>query len=407
MTDARPRNNRSPRHPIRCVHVITRLILGGAQENTLLTVEGLTRDPRYDVSLVTGPALGPEGELIRRARRSVDLVVMPELRRALLPHLDAEAFIKLVHYFRRERPTVVHTHSSKAGILARAAARLCRVPVIVHTIHGMPFHPYQSRFMNTAFIALERHAARYTDAIVSVADAMTAQALRAHVGAESQFTTIYSGMEVEPFLQADGVRERVRKEFGFHPDDIVIGKIARLFHLKGHEYVFAAMPGVVRRFPNARLFLVGDGKLRSKLERMAERLGIRDSVTFAGLVDPARIPELIKAMDLVVHASLREGLARVLPQALISGKPVISFDIDGASELVLPGRTGILVPPQSVEGLEEAMVYLISHPEEARRMGMEGRRLFTDTFRAERMVSRIDALYRTLLLRKRIPYPAV
>ncbi len=369
-------------------------------------MEGLTRDPRYDVTLVTGPALGPEGELIRRAEQNVDLMVVPELRRAMLPHLDATAFVKLVRYFKRERPTIVHTHSSKAGILGRAAARFCQVPVIVHTIHGMPFHPYQNRLMNAAFVTLERRAARYTDAIISVADAMTAQALRAGVGIESQFAKIYSGMDVEPFLRSDGVRETVRREFGIHPDDIVIGKIARLFHLKGHEYVFAAMPGVLERYPNARLFLVGDGKLRSRLVRMAKKLGIGDRVTFAGLVDPGRIPELIKAMDIVVHASLREGLARVLPQALISGKPVVSFDVDGASELVLSGRTGILVPPKSVEGLEKAMIHLISHPDEARRMGLEGRHLFTDTFRAERMVSRIDALYGALLRRKQIPYPS-
>ncbi len=378
---------------LRIIHVITRLILGGAQENTLLTVEGLARDPRYQVSLITGPPIGPEGSMIDRARdNGVDLIIIPEMRREIHPYRDMATLLKLISCFRRERPDIVHTHSSKAGIIGRMAARCAGVPAVLHTIHGMAFHAHQSRAANALYIRLERMAARWSDKLISVADAMTEQAVAAKVAPPEQFVTIRSGMDTAPFLAETDARERIRREFGMAPDDIVIGKIARLFELKGHADVLNAAPAVLERFPQARLFFVGDGLLRGELEEQATRLGIRERVTFAGLVHPSRIPDMIKAMDLVVHASLREGLARVLPQALLSGCPVISYDVDGAREVVIDGETGYLVPPQSVEGLSRAMLGALSDLEGARAMAAEGRRRFAAAFGSDTMVRRIAEL---------------
>ena len=386
---------------MRVLHVITRLILGGAQENTLLTVEGLSRLPDYRVTLVSGPAIGPEGDLVRRARKNgVDLLILPELRRAISPVRDLMAYRRLRRIFRRERPDVVHTHSSKAGILGRWAARAESVPVILHTIHGPSFHPHQPGLANRVAIRLERRAARCTSKLVSVSDAMTRQYVEAGVALPDKFVTIYSGMEVEPFLAEDGARERMRKRFGLGRDDLVIGKIARLFKLKGYEYVLRAAPTILSRFPGARFLFVGDGILRPELERMARQLGVVEKVRFAGLIEPDEIAGAIKAMDVVVHASLREGLARVLPQALLSGKPVVSFDVDGAREVVINGETGFLVAPESVEGLADAIVKALSDLPAAQRMAARGRELFTDRFRVETMVGQIDALYRDLLNRR-------
>ena len=376
------------------MHVITRLILGGAQENTLLTVEGLHRRDDYDVALVTGPALGPEGSLIERAHRNgVRLILLPSMRREIHPARDLVTLHALTDLFREKRPHIVHTHSSKAGILGRMAARRARVPVIIHTIHGPPFHPHQGALSNVIFKSLERRVGRYTDRIISVADAMTAQFEAAGVAPRGGYVTIHSGMEVEPFLAKDGARRRVREEFGLAPDDLVIGKIARLFHLKGHEDVLDAFPEVARRFPKAKLLFVGDGILRDDLAAQAERLGVRDRLVFAGLVPTRRIPEMIKAMDVLVHASLREGLARVLPQALLSGCPVISTDTDGACEVVRPGETGFLVDVKDVAGLRDAMIETLGDLPKARAMALEGRRRFTGQFRAETMVRRIVEVY--------------
>jgi len=381
--------------PVRCIHVITRLILGGAQENTVLTVEGLDRLEGFRTTLVTGPPIGPEGDLVERAKRNgVDLVILPRLRRQISPWRDALAYRDLLRIFRRERPDIVHTHSSKAGILGRLAARRAGVPVIIHTVHGPPFHEYQNPVANAAFRWAERWAARHTSRFISVSDAMTRKFLQAGVGTPDRFLTIYSGMEVEPFLREDGGRQRVRRELDIPEEAVVVGKIARLFHLKGHEDVLRAFASVHRRFPGARLLFVGDGILRRRLQDLADRLGLRDRVTFAGLVPPDRIPEMIKAMDLLVHASLREGLARVLPQALLSGRPVISYDVDGAREVIRDGETGFLVPPRDVERLGEALAHALSDLPRATEMARRGRDLFSDQFRAETMVRRIVEVYR-------------
>ncbi|MBS3762906.1 MAG: glycosyltransferase family 4 protein [Planctomycetes bacterium] len=382
------------------VHIITRMILGGAQENTLLSCEGLNRSPEWDVTLLTGPAIGPEGELIRRARKSgIRTVVIPEMRRAISPWRDSVSLGKILEYLRVKEPDIVHTHSSKAGVLGRLAAHFARVPVVIHTIHGLPFHPYENVFSNAVYIAAEKLGAACCGRIACVADAMAEQALAAGVGSESQFTTIHSGMEVDAFLEAGSRRHTIRERYGFTEDDVVIGKIARLFHLKGHEYVLQAAPEIVHECPEAKFMFVGDGILRSHLESMARDLGVADRVVFTGLVDSAEIPDMISAMDMLIHASLREGLPRAVVQALLEARPVVCYDVDGAPEVVIDGETGRLVPPESVQELAEAVTELIKNPEKARTMGQNARGRFADQFRAETMVHELEKLYRNELSR--------
>lgn len=374
-------------------HIITRMILGGAQENTLLTVIGLLARG-HRVTLISGPPIGPEGQLLDRAYAAgVPLMLVPEMRREINPWRDWVSFTKLLAALRRIRPDVVHTHSSKAGILGRWAASLLGVPVVVHTIHGLPFHRFQHALLNLPAIFLERCAATVTDKLISVAEAMTCQALEAGVGKPHQFVTIYSGMEVEPFLANQPRGEEVRKELSIPADVPVVGKISRLQPLKGHRYLIQAMPGVIKKFPRVIFLFVGAGILENRLRTQARSLGVDRHIRFLGLVAPERIPELIKAMDLVVHVSLREGLARVLPQALISGKPVVSYDVDGAREVVIPDRTGILVSPRAVEELAEAVTKVLSLPGRGRQMGQQGRKLFAPQFRWQRMVEKVEALY--------------
>jgi len=389
------------RPPIRIVHIITRMILGGAQENTLLTCRGLHEHADYDVTLVTGPAIGPEGELLGEAERlGLKVVVVPQLRRALHPWRDFVSLRALRRILRDPKPQIVHTHSSKAGILGRSAAHAVGVPVIVHTIHGLPFHPYERWWRNALYVRLERRAARWTDRLVSVADAMTEQAVAAGVADREKFVTIYSGMETETFLTADEQRAAMRARLGFRDDEFVVGKVARLFELKGYEYVLEAAPRVLAAHPNVRFLFVGDGILRGKFEATAEQLGIRDKIVFAGLVPASEVAGYISAMDALVHASLREGLARVLPQALLAGKPVVSFNVDGAREVVIPGETGHLAPPRSVDGLVASLLEVIEHPERAAAMAERGRELCRQRFPWQKMVAQLHQLYRNLLEKK-------
>jgi len=383
---------------MRIAHVITRMIVGGAQENTLFTCEDLVRDHGDEVLLITGPALGPEGDLLTEGRgQDVPQALVPSLRRAIHPVRDVNAYWDIKRRLRDFQPEVVHTHSAKGGLLGRAAAAALRIPAIVHTVHGAPFHDYQSRGARSFFRLCEKYAARRCHALISVADAMTEQLVAAKVAPRDKFTTIYSGMDVAPFLNAETHRLETRRELGFDADHVVVGKIARLFHLKGHEYLIEAAALAVEECPNLRFLLIGDGILRSNLEATIAEAGLTKFFRFTGLVDPRRIPTLVGAMDVLVHCSLREGLARALPQALIAGRPAISFDIDGAREVVVTGETGYLLPPRSVQSLAEALVDVATHEQRRQQMGQEGRDRFTEQFRHENMTAQIRQLYSRLL----------
>lgn len=379
------------------VHFITRLIIGGAQENTLLTVEDQHRDYGDKVTLITGPGLGPEGSLEERARRGgFDFRMLPELHRSIRPWQDWKAYRALNAMLQEIKPDIVHTHSSKAGILGRAAAAKLGIPA-VHTIHGASFHYGQNPIAFELYRLAEKWAARRCAKFISVCDAMTDQYVAAGIAPHQNFVTIYSGMEVEPFLTPPRPRELVRQELGLHPNDVVIGMIGRLFPLKGQEFVIAAAPAVVAQHPNAKFLLVGDGILRNEFEKYIADLGLTGHFLFTGLVPPNHVPELIHSMDIVVHTSLWEGLARVLPQALIAGKPVISYDVDGAKEVIISGETGYLLPPRSVAELSDAINILAADPTLRENFGRTGRERFTEQFRHQMMTRRIRDVYAALL----------
>jgi len=392
------------RFTLRVMHVITRLIRGGAQENTVLTVEGLAKRPDYEACLVTGPGLGPEGDLIPDTEaQGLEVILVDPMRRAIHPWRDLRSYRGLRRCIREWKPDIVHTHSSKAGILARKAAKDEKVPRIVHTIHGLPFHDYENPLLNRFYIALERNAARATDLIISVADAMTEKAVAAGVAPREKFVTIYSGMDVGPYLRGDHDRAGVRAGLGLAPDAPVVGAIARISPLKGHEFILRAAPRILAAHPEVTLLFVGDGHIRDEMERLAKELGVFERIVFAGLRDYREVPELIAAMDLVVHTSLREGLARVLPQALLSGVPVVSYDVDGAREVVLPGKTGWLVRAEAIDELADAVCEALDEPERARAMARAGREICKRWYPAEVMVDAIAREYRKLFERSGRP----
>jgi glycosyltransferase involved in cell wall biosynthesis len=389
---------------MRVLHIITRMIVGGAQENTRFNCLDLVNEYGDDVSLITGPSLGAEGSLLDQTQTqdpslASKLRVIEEstLIRAIHPWKDQKAYRQLRSRIRSLRPDVVHTHSAKAGLLGRAAAWKEKVPCVVHTVHGAPFHPYQSGLARRFFEACERWAAKRCHHMISVADAMTELMVEARIAERAKFTTIYSGMDVEPFLQANSLREQTRQMLGLKPEHVVFGKIARLFHLKGHEYLLEAAKEVVSKAPNARFLLIGDGILRGEIEHTIASMGLRDHFIFTGLVPPSQIPALVGSMDALVHTSLREGLARAIPQALIAGRPVVSYDIDGAREVVINDETGFLLPPKSVGPLANAIVRLARDNSLRRRLGGEGQNRFTERFRHQNMTREIRALYTRIL----------
>jgi len=387
---------------LRIVHIITRLIVGGAQENTVLTCEGLAHRG-HDVYLWAGPTTGPEGSLVPRVRAASRLPggayayeEFPDLVRQISPLHELRALNALRRRLEQLRPDVVHTHSSKAGILGRIAAHRAGVPVIVHTIHGMSFNRTQAWPTRALYAALERFCAEKSHALVSVADAMTRQALAAGVGRSEQYVTVRSGMVTADFDPARFDGREVRRAWGVPDDAIVVGTVARLFKNKGYEQLIEAMPAAVRGEPRLRFVWVGDGAHRAEYEAALARLGLRDRVTITGLLPPDEMPRVLSGMDLVAHASQWEGLPRAVVQGLLMGKPAVCFDLDGAPEVVIPGETGELAAPGNIDAFSDAIVKLARDAALRGRYGAEGRRRCLVEFDHHRMVEALEGLYRSL-----------
>jgi glycosyltransferase involved in cell wall biosynthesis len=370
------------------------MIVGGAQENTLLTCEGL-HARGHDVTLVTGPPLGPEGELMTRAlARGYRVATVDSMRREISPLRDRRALGELRRLLGELRPDVMHSHSSKAGILAREAAAAVGGMKIVHTVHGLSFHRHEKWWRNRLYVAMEKRAARRTDAIISVADAMTAQSLAAGVGRPEQYTTVYSGMETSEFLRRPPLADELRRNMNLPDGAVLVTQVSRLAELKGHEFIVAAAASI----PDERacFCFVGDGRLREHIAAEIGRRGLASRFRLTGLVSPEQIPAVMHASDIVVHCSLREGLARAIPQAMLAGRPVVSFDVDGASEVV-DSETGILLAPKDVPGLALAIEVLAGSPQLREKLGANGRARCREMFDHNTMVDRIEAVYRRLL----------
>ena len=378
-------------------HIITRLIVGGAQENTLLTCEGL-RARGHRVTLIAGPTTGPEGSLVARARAGgYEYLELPELIRAVNPWMDLRAQRQLTMELRRLRPDVVHTHSSKAGIIGRLAARDARVRRIVHTIHGMSFNRTQPWPVRRAYAWLERRAARCTHRIVAVADAMIAQTVAAGVCAREKLVTIYSGMEVERFTPSVERRAAARARWGVSDDDVVVGTVARLFRKKGYEQLIPIMDAAARREPRLRFVWVGDGAQRAEYERELGQRGLRSRVTLTGLVPPEQVADEIAGFDILAHTSQWEGLPRTVVQGLLMRVPAVAFDIDGTPEVVLDGCTGRIVRLGDEAGFVDALCELAADRTLRQRLGQAGRAACVERFDWRRMVDQLEALYERLI----------
>jgi glycosyltransferase involved in cell wall biosynthesis len=223
---------------------------------------------------------------------------------------------------------------------------------------------------------------------------MRDQSLAAGIGRAEQYVTVYSGMETQPFVHPPRSREAVRRELGLSEDDIAVGTIARLFHMKGHDDLLDLAPALCGHFPRLKFLWIGDGLLRGAFEGRIAEMGLKDRFILTGLVPPSKIPELTNAMDILVHPSRREGLARAIPQGELAGKPVITYDIDGNREGMIDGVSGFLLPPFDVGKLKESLERLLEDAALRRRMGEAGREFALGRFDKKVMVADLEKVYR-------------
>lgn len=371
--------------PPRVLHVITRLVVGGAQQNTLLTAQGL-RARGYEVELAAGPETGPEGVL--PVPEGIVFYAVPTLVREVRPLADLRALWDLYRLMRRGYD-VVHTHTSKAGVLGRLAARLAGIPVVVHTPHGHVYHGYGDRLKSRAFLWIERLLAPRTDALVALTESEKLEHLQAGVGRPDQWTVIPSGVELHRFQAGTPLR---RQDLGLAEGSFVVGCVARLAPVKGVDQAVRAVARLHARGCPVHLVVVGDGPQRAELEGLARRLGVQGCVHFLGL--RRDVPHLLPLFDVLVLPSRNEGMGRAAVEAQAAGIPVVASRVGGIPDVVADGETGLLVAPEDPEALARALATLATDPVRRTRMGKAAREWVKEHLTAEAMVASLDRLYR-------------
>ncbi len=382
------------RPPVPVVHIITMLELGGAQENTLHTVAHLDRS-RYAPQLVCGPG----GLLDDEARALTDVPVhfIPELVRPVRPLTDlaAEARLRaLLAPLAARGPVIVHTHSSKAGILGRRAAARVRARPVIHTIHGFGHAALGRGLLAAMARAAERRMARHTDAFISVSQAGIVEGRRLGLLGDRVARLVRSGIDVRVFAAADSLRSAARQELGIPADVPVAGMIACLKPQKAPVDFVDVAARVARARPDARFFIAGDGELRAAVEARIARHGLGDRLRLLGW--RRDVAALLGALDVLVLTSRWEGLPRVCPQAMAAGRPIVAPAVDGIPEAVRDGRNGFLTAPGDIDGMARRLGELLADAPLRRRMGAAGR-LAAAEFSAERMVAEQESLYADLL----------
>ncbi len=375
---------------IKVAHVVTRLDLGGAQQNTLHTVRTLDRS-RFDPVLICGKGGFLDEEV--RADRSCRTIFLPSLLREVSPLDDLLALRALVKTFQSERPDVVHTHSSKAGILGRLAAAWAGVPVVVHTYHGFGFHDRQHPFVKGAYVLLERFCLRFTTRLLFVSRANARYAERHGLGAAEDATIVRSGVRLADF-PAPGDAAEFRMAEGIGRRDPLVVSIGNLKPQKNAADFVAAAAKVLAKVPEARFVFLGDGPQRRALEADARALGLGGKLQFLGWRRDG--PRWLAAADAFALTSLWEGLPRALVEAMKSGLPSVCYATDGVTDVLLDGENGFLVEPGDVDAFAERLAGLLADADLRRRLGARAACAIGPEFDIDGMVRAQEALYERL-----------
>jgi glycosyltransferase involved in cell wall biosynthesis len=381
--------------PLKVCHYITRLDLGGSAENTLLTAIGL-QSRGYAVEIVCGMSDNPPSETEKKTRRlGIAVVRDKNLARPVSPLRDLRALLFLAKHLRRNRCDILHTHTSKAGIIGRTAGLLAGVKCIIHTPHGHIFYGYFSRQLTRAFVWLEWLATLWTDALITLTNQEKLDYLRKKIGSPRKIYPILSGIDLAPFLAPKHDRDGRRRAIGLAPSDFAVGTVARLVPVKNHDLIISAAALLAGQCPGLKFVFTGDGGLRPALEARIRSLGLADRFIFTGWRND--IAECLYLFDLFVMCSHNEGMGRAFVEAQASGLPVLGSRVGGVEEVMDEGKTGFIIEPGNAGQLAEYIVRLYRDRPLRERMAAESRAFVTPRFSADAMVEKIDAVYRQAL----------
>ncbi len=382
---------------MKILHIITRMIQGGAQQNTVLSCAAQVK-AGHDVYLAYGPIYGPEGSLRDEAEASgAVLHEVESMRRAVNPWNDLRCYYALRKLIREVRPDVVHTHSSKAGVIGRKAAWSEHAPVVVHTVHGLPFHDRQPRWLHRLYVSLERRAAKRCHHLVAITPAMIQAFDKAGIAGADRFTVIPSGVDLSRFELPDDAGSKAREKLGIASNTPVVALLARLDALKGHDDLLDSLPKLKKILPDIQLLFIGDGWRREHLEKRIAEPGVSDHVRLMGFVPHEQMSGLLPAADVKVLPSYQEGQSRTLIEALLCGCGIVAYDAGGIGSICIDGVTGKLVPVGDKHSLADAIAWMIEHPEERKAMTERGRALVREKFSADTMTRELERLYQGLM----------
>lgn len=383
---------------IKVAHIITRLDRGGSSENVLLNSIYIDKT-KFDISVIFGLSKDPLSKLIEKTKNNnVKFIEVSSLRRNPNFFFDVSALVKLIKIIKKENFDIVHTHSSKAGLLSRWAAKLAGVKIIVHSPHGHIFYGYFGWFKTKLFILLERLSSLVTDKILTMTQRGKEEHIKYRIAKPDKFIPIYSGIEIEKFnnFQIDIAK---RKEKLNIPLDVpVIGTVSRLEPIKGNRYFIMSLPDIVKVFPALRVLIVGDGSQRKKLEQDVKNLNLSGNVIFLGQFQDIR--SIVSIFNVFVLTSLNEGMGRCLLEAQALGIPVVATKVGGIPEVVRDGITGTLVPARNPKAASEAIINLLKNKPLRENMSKEAKKWIDKSFSAEAMVKKTSDLYQELIEKK-------
>ena len=388
------------------MRAITRLNIGGPAIHAILLTNAFDDGVDFSSTLVTGTTAPHEGDMLDlAAARDVRPVVVPALGREISPADDLVALARMVQLVRRLRPDVVHTHMAKAGTVGRLAARICGVPLIVHTYHGHVFHSYFGPLKTRLFVTIERALGLATDRIIVLGEEQRAEIASLGVAPTAKLEPIRLGLELRQFLDAESKRGGLRRELGVSAETPLIGIVARLVPIKAHEVFFAAAAQVLQTLPHARFLVIGDGERRAELEALVDRMGLRTAVTFLGW--RRAVVGVYSDLDVVALTSRNEGSPVSLIEALASARPVISTRVGGVPDVVVDTVTGLTVPSGDATAVAEGMLRLLRDRELANRLAAAGRRHVYPRYDSSRLVDDVRNLYVRELNGRRPVVPSV
>ena len=397
--------------PIKVLRIIARLNVGGPARHVVVLDRGL-RQKGYDTLLVHG-SVGPGESSLEHASAEAGISTrkVPELGPRINPLDDVRALWSLLRLVFTVRPDVIHTHTAKAGTLGRLAAFAfnatrgrSRRAIVVHTFHGHVFEGYFSPAASRLIRAVEKCLGMVTDRIVTISPLQRRDLVeRFHIAPAKKVVTVPLGLDLAPLLQSSR-SPQARARFGVGPDEFVVGYVGRLVPIKDLSTLVAGFQAALGDVPRARLIIAGDGPVRSQLAQQAERLGIADRVKFIGWTE--QLVDLYGALDVCVLTSLNEGTPVAAIEAMAAGTAVIATAVGGVPDVVVDGRTGLLVPPRDASKLAAALAMLARDPGKLRDLAESARREVADRFSSDRLIGDIDNLYRAAVREKRGKDPA-